>query len=374
MGDAVYFRRGGEVVASIMAQRIGSGENRVVVPESEDYLQLEAAAGGRLFTSINERDGPYNAVHVRDTAGAVVDEYSRNDSLTLRTVGQRWTTGAAPRVFDGERYLVRGGSSDITLLGVSTGVLGVAELETWFHMLRTRPVLTDNGFAYTAAAVKEGVIEPIQERDYLAADVFVFEPGSGRRQVTDTPRNERYVFADDGVLYWIDEEGVYAKKGDEPAEQIYQGRCGAPHASGGKAVFACAGPNDGTQPNGEPVTSRLLLYDGANVREIANSGDTATIHSPRVFNAGIAWVEFGIGERSCREGATSLVMLYDFATRRPRDLGGGSTDIWCVGAGTSLSLSDRVLAWNMTTLQSPTGASQKTQAYAVIAPHRCCEN
>jgi hypothetical protein len=68
MGDSVYFQRDYGDTIAIMAQRIGSGENRIVY-ESEDYLQLEAAAGGRLLTSINERDGLYNAVHVRDIAG-----------------------------------------------------------------------------------------------------------------------------------------------------------------------------------------------------------------------------------------------------------------------------------------------------------------
>lgn len=279
--------------AALFVQEAGAGESQQISHSDSDAdVYLEAASDGWIVTRTLPDPQGQSFLEIRDNSGSPVTQIR---DFGVDSVARDSLRSFAPRkVLKREKLLTVG--PDFHVLNMQGDELFTIEV-TNQHRISSRPVLYRQGVAYTAAAASQ---LPPPELRLSPADVFVYEPGTERQQITSTPQDERYVFADGSVLYWMADDGIYKSASlDEPI-RIFAGQCGPPHASNGKAAFACAATDDGNDATENLRTSRLFVYDGSRTREIPLVNHPRLVRAVRVTGSGVAWFEFDDPDAICQ--------------------------------------------------------------------------
>lgn len=297
--------------------------------------------------------------------------------------------------FDGERFLTESGLH-VLIFGIDGQALFDGDFKNEAYPVHA--VLSPDGFTFTGLPDVE---EHAEVSSYQPpAEVFQWTSKSGRRQLTRTSEHERGVWSTGDDLYWVTADAVYRRAGDGPVDKIYQGRCGPPHALGGKAVFACNAPEQVHQTFSDldeeisdirandflarqPLPKRIVLHDDSGTRPLRLNGDEGLIHSVRISHSGIAWFEFDEPDALCGASEMGRVMYRDFATSETVQIGEVQAPCYCCDhtpVPLRLDIADGVVAWNYAQPwkvkqgESESNRSAYTSgfAYATIEPPEEC--
>lgn len=369
MNGSVYFEKRTKDGQQVFVQNPQNEQSHQLTRET-DPVSLLAADRGRLLTW--NFDPRFSRFHIRDRAGRTLTTIAASD-FGVRSYPLAVVTGEPSKFFDGELFVGSAGG-DLQVFD-SDGQPIAPTIHTSAHHMRVSTVaLTAAGFAYAGAPVSFGDYDELEP-----GEIFLWEPGVGRVQITATDENERYIWADGQFVYWASELGVYRYhlEAQSPPVRVYRGHCAPPHAINQRVVFACAEDEGDEVTLGEraaiPQASQLLLINGNETRRLELEGHRELIHSVRLSESGIVWVEFDEADAVCNGEGTGRVMYYDLDTEQQLEVGAIHTPCWCCDSPPpriNVSIEGGIVAWNKAV--APSHAGQSGVGYAMVGTELHC--
>lgn len=362
--EKIYFQRDVEVGERQFERRLvefdpNTDTERVLIDDIDNHA-VAAAAEGYVVTY-----GLKGEVAGELTIYEPLDGTSRKIPLRHRQY-PFWTSQVGEPVdfFDARRLLMQDGEGDLHLMN-SRDWVGIGTADFFGRRFQaTRPVLTDAGFAFDVRA-----------EDNQSADIYEFRVASDREvQVTDAADYHNYPYADGPDLYWASDSAVYRQTVGEEPTVIFEGTCGAPHAAGGRAVFACNPPDLEPREFGAPLGTSVYVFDGDETRLVHTFEENTFALATRMGANGIAWLEYDDPTEFWGLGTQGRVVYMDIGSGQRVELGEVGSPCWTCGRMSppyAFRMEGNLIAWNYAISSDDEPAGSPEFGYATIGKGGC---